>query len=343
MSTTVRATTRIAHRPRGRLRFILTTAALVVLLVALVLAIAFLGSRIPTLSQFWRVVVGGERVGSLRFQIIEDRLPRAAVGVLAGAALGFSGSLFQTLLRNPLASPDVIGITTSASAAAVAGMLIWGTQGLSMTLVAFGAAVVVGLLIFLLSGSGRRAGGRLIVSGIAIAAAGSALVDYLLSRTPIQQASDALLWLTGSLSASSWERASVLGLCLLVLIPLGAIASRSLRLLELGEELAASLGANVRRDRLFVLVVASALAAAATSITGPIVFVAFLGGLTGRALAGGRPSPSLAALSGAVLVLASELLGTQAFGETTMPAGVITGVLGAPVLLILLSRSGSTR
>lgn len=330
-----------SRRSKRRRRRLLSVLVLSVLVLALVVAIAFFGTRVPTVGQFWRVLTG-ERVPGLTFQILEDRLPRAVVGLLAGAALGFSGSLFQTMLRNPLASPDVIGIT-GAAAAAVTGKLVWGTQGWSMTLLAFAAAVGVGVVMFLLSGSGRRTGGRLIVSGIAIAAATGALVDHLLSRTDIRLASDALLWLTGSLSASSWERVTVLGLALLVLLPLGAVGARSLRLLELGDDLATALGTDVRRNRLFVLVVASGLAAAATSITGPIVFVAFLGGLTGRALAGGRPSPTLAALSGAVLVLAAELLGSLAFGDVRMPAGVITGILGAPVLLVLLTRAGSSR
>ena len=329
-------------RSARRRRRLFSVIVASVLVLALVVAIAFFGTRVPTVGQFWRVLTG-ERVPGLSFQILEDRLPRAAVGLLAGAALGFSGSLFQTLLRNPLASPDVIGITGAASAAAITGKLVWGTQGWSMTLLAFVGAVGVAVVLFLLSGSGRRTGGRLIVSGIAIAAATGALVDHLLSRTDIRLASDALLWLTGSLSASSWERVTVLGLALLVLLPLGAVGARSLRLLELGDDLASALGTNVQRNRLFVLVVASGLAAAATSITGPIVFVAFLGGLTGRALAGGRPSPTLSALSGAVLVLAAELLGSLGFGDIRMPAGVITGILGAPVLLVLLTRAGSSR
>lgn len=322
-------------------RRVLVGTGLGAAVLAAAVALVVLGPRIPTWDQLLRSL-SGERVPGLSFSIVQDRAPRAVVAVLAGGALGLSGALLQTVLRNPLASPDVIGISATASTAAIAGTLVWSAQGWPVTAAAFAGAVGAALVMLALAGTGHRAGGRLVVSGIAVAAAATAVTTQLVAQSDITVAADAVRWLSGSLSASTWDRVLVLGSCVLVLLVPVVLSGRSLRLLELGDELATALGSRVGRTRLAVVLTAAALAAAATAVTGPLVFVAFLGGLLGRLLAGGRAAPVLSALAGALLVLLAELAGSLLFGDVRLPAGVVTGLLGAPVLLVLLTRQGRT-
>jgi iron complex transport system permease protein len=313
-------------------------AALSAAVVLLFLAKTTLGDVVvplPTLAAILR----GEMVPGLGFIVMEDRLPAAAVGLLAGAAYGLAGTLFQTLLRNPLASPDVIGVGYGGAAAAVAGMLLFDLQGVGLAAVAFGGALAVALTIHALSDSGRNTGSRLILVGIGFAAMLQAVITYLLTRTDVRAASEALHWLVGSLSGSTWERAAVLGAAVALLLPGCARAASTLRILELGDDAAAGLGLNVRRSRLGLVVLGVALCAAATAATGPLSFVAFLSGPLARLMIGGRTSLACSALTGAVLVLGAELLGSNAFGDIDLPAGVVTGALGAPFLLWLLVRS----
>jgi len=179
---------------------------------------------LPTLAAILR----GEMVPGLGFIVLEDRLPAAAVGLLAGAAYGLAGTLFQTLLRNPLASPDVIGVGYGGAAAAGAGMLLFGLQGVGLAAVAFGGALAVALTIHALSDSGRNTGSRLILVGIGFAAMLQAVITYLLTRTDVRAAGEALHWLVGSLSGSTWERAAVLGAAVaLVALVVGVAAAAS--------------------------------------------------------------------------------------------------------------------
>jgi iron complex transport system permease protein len=166
-----------------------------------------------------------------------------------------------------------------------------------------------------------------------------AAITYLLTRTDVRAASEALHWLVGSLSGSTWERAAVLGAAVALLLPACARAASTLRILELGDDSAAGLGLNVRRSRLGLVVLGVALCAAATAVTGPLSFIAFLSGPLARLMAGGRTNLACSALTGAALVLGAELLGSNAFGDIDLPAGVVTGALGAPFLLWLLVRS----
>jgi iron complex transport system permease protein len=330
-----------ARRPRsGRRSRAAVAAALAGTVVVLFFTKVLLGTFVVSVPDFL-AALGGQTVPGVSFIVMEDRLPAAVVGTLAGAALGLSGALFQTLLRNPLASPDVIGIGYGAAAAAVAGMLLFGLQGPALGAVAFGGGLAVALAIYALADSGRHTGGRLILVGIGFAAMLQAVISYLLTRTDVRTAADALHWMVGSLSSSTWERAGVLAAVLLVLFPLGALAAGRLNILELGDDAAAGLGLNVRATRLGLVVLGVALSAAAIAVTGPLAFVAFLSGPLARMLCGGRPNLACSALAGAALVLAAEFVGSNAFGATSVPVGVVTGALGAPFLLWLLVRSNS--
>jgi iron complex transport system permease protein len=284
-------------------------------------------------------VLAGQLVPGASFTVGELRLPRALTGALAGLAFGLSGVTFQTMLRNPLASPDIIGITSGASAAAVFAILVLGLSGPVVSGIAVVAALVVAASIYGLARRGTELGGRLILIGIGVGAMLHALVSYLLLRADPFAVAGALRWLTGSLNSVFWEAIPPLAIAVAVFGPVLAIASRRLQALELGDQTATSLGVHVDRTRLLLVLCAVGLAAFATAATGPIAFVAFLAGPIAARLVGPGASRVLpAALIGAILVLVSDEIGQFAF-DTRFPVGVVTGVLGAPYLIYLLIRT----
>lgn len=330
--------------PRTR-RTALTAIAAGLLLLGLVVVRVLVGTPMVPLDLALRVI-GGETIPGLSFIVMDHRLPTAVVALLAGVAFGLSGTVFQTLLRNPLASPDVIGVTLGASAGAVIAMAFFQADGRALFWFALLGGLGTAVLLLLVAGVGRpgAAGAvdnRFVLVGIGLAAALGALVSYLLTRLSLQSAGDAMHWMIGSLSTSTWDRVAVLAAALVVLIPALALLVVRLRILQLGDETATSLGLPVPRTRIALIMVAVALSALTVAVTGPLSFVAFLAGPIARMLAG-RPSFPLAAVVGAVIVLLADIIGQNLFGGTELPAGVITGVLGAPFLLWMLTRTPTT-
>ncbi|WP_354180162.1 iron chelate uptake ABC transporter family permease subunit [Arthrobacter sp. UYP6] len=309
-------------------------AAVVVLFAVNIL----LGTYTVTIPDFFRIL-GGEQIPGATFIVMESKLPRAVIGLMVGAAFGISGSIFQTMLRNPLASPDIIGISYGASASAVTAIVVFGAAGSTVSLAALCGALVVALAIYLLSRGGAAAGYRLILVGIGFAAVMQSVVTFLMTRSDVRTASQALVWLNGSLNSSSWDRAIPLAFSLLVLLPAAAVLARHLRGLELGDDTAAGLGLRVEASRLGLLATGVALAAVATAAAGPVSFIAFLSGPIARRLLGGRNSLAVSALVGAVIVLAADFAGANLVPGISLPVGVVTGVLGAPFLLWLLVTS----
>jgi iron complex transport system permease protein len=273
------------------------------------------------------------------FIVMEAKLPRAVIGALAGLAFGAAGAMFQTTLRNPLASPDVIGISLGASAAAVVALTFLDAQGVWLPAAALAGAVTVSLLMYAVGRGTVLAGQRMVLVGIGVAALLSSVIQLVMTRTSIQDAQDALVWLTGSLARATWPVIGLLAAALLVLAPLLAVCGPWMRLAELGDDLSATLGAPAGRARLGLLV-AVAMAAAATSATGPIAFVAFVSGPIARRLCRGRPSLWAAALVGAVIVVLSDFAGDYLIPDVNLPVGVVTGALGAPLMLAVLVSAG---
>lgn len=331
-------------------RTALLAAAVVVLFAASIL----LGSYTVTIPDFFRILTahltGGEKIPGASFIVMESKLPRAVIGTMIGVAFGLSGGLFQTMLRNPLASPDVIGISYGASAAAVTAIVVFGATGAAVSGAALVGALAVAALIYGISRSGSlgagagaggssAAGNRLILAGVGIASALGAVVNFLLTRTDIRTAADALVWLNGSLNSASWDRAGVLALAILALVPATTLLAGPLRILELGDDTAAGLGIRVDRTRLGVVLTAVALAAVATAAAGPVAFVAFLAGPIARRFTRKASLPA-SALVGALIVLAADYfaanLAPLLLDGTALPVGVVTGALGAPFLLWLL-------
>lgn len=336
--------------PRRRLnRTALLGAGVVVLFAVVVL----LGSYTVTIPDFFKILAahltGGEKIPGASFIVMENKLPRAVLGILIGVAFGLSGGLFQTMLHNPLASPDIIGISYGASAAAVLAIVVFGASGAAVSAAALAGAIGVALVIYVISrgdGTGSRrgnaAGNRLILAGVGIAAALGAVVNFLLTRADIRTASEALIWLNGSLNSASWERVGILLASLAVIVPALALLAGPLRMLELGDDAAAGLGIRVNVVRFCLVIAAVALAAVATAAAGPVAFVAFLAGPIARRIVG-RPNLPASAFTGALIVLAADYFAYNVaplvLAGTVLPLGVITGALGAPFLLWLLVTS----
>lgn len=269
----------------------------------------------------------------------ELRLPRALCGILVGVAFGTSGNVIQRIADNPLASPDVIGITAGAATAAVFSIVVLGLGGL----VTSGFALVGGLgaaaVIYVLAYRDGVSGYRLVLIGIGITAALTSITQYLMTRTQLYDAQRAVVWLTGSLNAVSWGAVGPMIVTVAVGVPATLVLSPQLGVLELGDDTARALGVHVEAARAALLVIAVTLAAMATAAAGPVAFVALASPQIARRLVGPRSLAIVpSALTGALLVLAADLAGARLFAPTTMPVGVVTAVIGAPFLLYLLTR-----
>ncbi len=315
--------------------------SIVVVLSALIVA-AFLTSLMvgQTFYSFDKVVrvVAGEQVPGATFTVGRLRLPRAVMALAVGLSFGLGGVTFQTMLRNPLASPDIIGISSGASAAAVFAIITLGLGTTGVSIFAIVAGLAVALLIYLLSYKNGAAGIRLILVGIGISSMLTALINWELTRASQWDLQEALRWLAGSLNGSSWESVIPVLIALIILTPLLIGQSKNLSITQLGDDTAEALGVRVSRTRLVVIVIAVGLIAFATAAAGPVAFVAFLSGPIAARLIGPGSSPLIpAGLVGALLVLVADLVGQFALG-TRYPVGVITGVLGAPYLIYLIVR-----
>ncbi len=287
-----------------------------------------------------RVLLGGGE-GIERVVVMDLRLPRLVLGVLVGAAFGVAGAVFQTVLGNPLASPDILGVNLGASLAAVAGLLLLGVTGAAVSLMAFGGALAVAAAIYALAWRGGVSGHRFVLIGVAAAFMAGALLNYLLTRSDVRDAQTALVWMVGSLGRAGWGQLAVAAAASAVLLPLAAWLSAALRALQLGDDAATGLGVHAERARLGLIVTGVALAATATAGAGPVAFVARGAAPIARRLAGGGGAALLpAALVGALMVTLADLIALHGLpGAVQAPVGVVTGAVGAPYLMWLLATS----
>ncbi|MEU5878987.1 iron chelate uptake ABC transporter family permease subunit [Spirillospora sp. NPDC047279] len=274
------------------------------------------------------------------FAVRELRLPRAMVALLCGLAFGAAGAIFQSVTRNPLASPDMLGITQGAGAAVAAGLVLGVGGGLSTQSLGLIGALAAGLAMYLLAWNRGTTGYRIVLVGIGISWMCTSLTAYLVSRTETYQAQKILGWIVGNLNDRGWPQARPLALALLVLLPAVLLLGRLQRTLLLGDEVAGGLGTPVQRTRLALLLCGSALAAFATAAAGPVLFVALAAPQIAQRLAR-TPAPPVtaAALTGAAIVLVSDLISQRLLSDMVLPVGVVTGVLGAPFLLWQLART----
>lgn len=287
---------------------------------------------------------GGDR--SQQFIVLELRLPRTLTGILVGAALGLSGAITQAVARNPLASPDILGVTAGASAAAVTVIVIGGSYGgivgflasVGLPIAALIGGLVTAALVYALAYRRGIEGYRLVLVGVGIGAVAASITSWLLVVAEIYEAARATVWLTGSLNARGWEHVVPVGLALAVLVPIALILAFSLGVLQLGDDTARGLGMRINRARAALILVAVALAAVATSSAGPIVFVALVvPQICQRLVRSARPPLLASAVYGALLTVGADLIARTALG-VEIPVGIVTAILGAPYLLYLLAH-----
>ncbi|MGH3862141.1 FecCD family ABC transporter permease [Actinokineospora sp.] len=274
------------------------------------------------------------------FVIEELRLPRALVGLLAGCAFGVSGALFQTLTRNPLASPDMIGLSAGSATAVVAGIVLGFGSGLGTQALGLLGGIATAVLIYGLAWKGGTTGYRIVLVGIGVSWMCTSLTSYLLVKADMWQAQQVLRWIIGSLNGADWVHVTPLAWATVTLGIAVLLLSRWLRLLQLGTDVATALGVPVRFAQPALIVTAAALVSFATAATGPIVFVALTAPQIAQRLTGSAWPPLVASgLTGSFLVLGSDLIAQRVIPGTLLPIGVVTGALGGLFLLWLLTRA----
>ncbi|MFL5995411.1 MAG: FecCD family ABC transporter permease [Streptomyces sp.] len=334
-------TNRAIRTPGGlslRLDVRATVVVALILLAALTASVVLIGTGdfpIPA-GDVLKTLLGNGNAGQ-EFIINELRLPRVLVGLLVGAALGLGGALFQAVSRNPLGSPDVLGLSQGATAGALTMIVLFSGSATQVTLGALVGGLVTGFAIYVLAWKQGVHGYRLVLVGIGVSAIVTAVNGYLLTRSTLTEAAQAVVWMTGSLSGRDWTQVwPLLWLCAL-LVPLVLANARGLRMMEMGDDVSNALGVRVERVRLLLLVAAVLLTAAATAAAGPVSFVALTAPQLARRLTR-SPGPNLvpSLCMGATLLVTADWVSQKVFGADQLPVGVVTGVLGGVYLLWLL-------
>lgn len=312
-----------------------TSSLLVALLAVVVVSLSTGDYAIPPAEVLAALVGAGDPAAD--FIVNTLRLPRLLTAVFAGAALAAGGAIMQSLTRNPLGSPDIVGFTNGSATGAL--IVIITLQG-SMAEIALGSlvgALAAALAVYLLAFRRGVQGFRFILVGIGISAMLLAVNAYLITRATWQDGLAAQAWLVGTLNGRGWNEAVAVGIVLAVLLPLACFNARGLALLEMGDAAAAGLGLRVERVRLVLIVASVGLVAIATAATGPIAFVALAAPQLARRL-GRTAEPGLisSAAMGALLLAGGDLAVQRVFAPAQLPVGVATGTLGGLYLIWLL-------
>lgn len=326
-----------AGRARDRRRAVGVTAGILVVIVAIGMLALALGDVPLAPAEVAAGLLGLDGAGGATFIVQGLRLPRLALALVVGAALGLSGALLQSVVRNPLASPDIVGVTGGASAAAVLA-IAGGATGLTVSGAALAGALVALTVVVVASGRGVT-GTRFVVIGIAVAFLANGVVGYALTRANLTQAQSAYFWLVGSVGSPSWEDVLLVGTVVLLAAAGLVVARRPLAAQALDDGSARAIGARPVVTRVAAMTASGILAAVAVSVAGPIAFVAFAAGPIARRMRGRGPALGTAALTGAAIVALADVIAQHALpGALEPPVGLITGAAGAVVLLALLLR-----
>ena len=317
------------------IRSLTVTVLLVILLVALALADLALGHRAYSMNDLVGAAWGRSDEGT-RFVILQLRMPRTLIGCVAGIAFGMAGIGFQHLLRNMMASPDIIGITAGANTAAIVGIVVLGLSGMPLACLAVMGGLLTALLVMALAWRGSFDPTRLILIGIGVAAGFNALGSWLMIRSDQWNIQAATRWLTGSLADAQWTDLPILATTTLLGATLLLALDRNISTLQLGPEMAAGLGVRVSRVQFQVIIVGVLLLSVATATTGPISFVSFLSGPIATVLVGRGASALIqSGLVGGCLVLGSDIV-AQHLPSAQVPVGIITSIVGGPVLIAIM-------
>ncbi|GHE98989.1 iron ABC transporter [Amycolatopsis deserti] len=343
MSRKVLAAGPVAWMVKPRVIAVVVIAAVLLVLVAAI-NIGMGSSRIGIWNVLETLLGGGTR--RERGIIFDLRLPRTLAGVLVGAALGLSGALFQSVARNPLASPDILGITWGAGVGAVTAIVAGGYRGQVSGMVSALGVPVAGLIGGLLAGvllyalSWRRGidGYRMVLIGIGLWAISYNIVNWLLAAGDVNDAARATTWLVGNLADVGWDSVGPVAIALAVLVPITLVCGRTVGGLQFGDDTARGLGIRVDGARGALLLLAAALAAIATAAAGPITFVALATPQIAVRLAKTAQPPLVGSMVlGALLTVGADLLTRLLLPD--LPVGVLTAILGAPYLIFLFVRS----
>ena len=325
---------RASHVSFRAIGFYVITLSLMVLLFGLSIR---LGTYTLSFEEIWAAFQPDNKN---YFTLMEYRLPRAVLAILLGGALAISGVLVQSVVRNPLASPDILGINNAAGLVAVSVLMFLPNLAFYwMPIFAFLGGVLSFVILWIVCGFNFRPI-KMAIIGVALSALWAAISHYLMLTNPVE-INTAMLWLTGSLWGRSWSYLNVVLPWLVVLLPLPFIFCRDLDTLGLGENKASTLGVTVNKVQISVLVLAVALSTTAVAICGPIAFLGLVAPHLARRLVGGRHRTLLPAalIIGALLLQLSDILARVIDPPTELPAGILTAIIGAPYFFYLLMRT----
>lgn len=325
-------------RVRPRTVIVGTIAALFVVTASVV---GLLTGTLPiSMSDLGAIVTGHSDARTVKV-VTDLRLPRVIAGVCVGAALGIAGAVFQSLSRNAIGSPDIIGFVSGAATGAVVQITVFGGGVIAVSISAVAGGLLTAAIVYALSFRGRATGGyRLILVGVGVGAMLGALNSLLLTRSSEDTAMMAQLWLTGSLNARTWTQAIPVLIAVVVLLPLLLLSAARINTLELGEDAATQLGVPAEQTRRIMMMLGVGLTAMAVAAAGPISFVALAAPHLARRLTHSPAVPLVTAgLFGSVLLLAADLASQYLPLRLAMPVGLLTGLIGGIYLLVLLARS----
>ncbi|MES0230123.1 Fe(3+) dicitrate ABC transporter permease subunit FecD [Citrobacter portucalensis] len=311
-----------------------------VIFIALALAgLSALSLQMGVIAVPWRALLSDWQTGrEYHFVLTSYRLPRLLLALLVGAALAVAGVLVQGIVRNPLASPDILGVNHAASLASVGALLLLPSLPvITLPLLAFAGGMAGLILLRILANTSQPM--KLALTGVALSACWASLTDYLMLSRP-QDVNNALLWLTGSLWGRDWSFVKIAAPLLILFLPLSLRFCRDLDLLALGDARATTLGVSVPRIRLLALLLAVAMTSTGVAVCGPISFIGLVVPHMVRSITGGRHRWLLpvSAMTGALLLVVADLLARIVHPPLELPAGVLTAIIGAPWFVWLLVR-----
>lgn len=309
-----------------------TCVALLLAVCCFILLNLMVGNTNYTFKTVIDVLMGHDSSGA-NFIITELRLPRATLGALAGFAFGVSGTIFQRMLRNPLASPDVLGISSASSVAAVFCILILRQSGNVIFLISVLSALSVSAIVYFCANIKGYSITKVVLIGIAVQAMLRSIISYMQIKANVNDLTSIIRWLSGDLGTATMQNVRTLSICIILIVPIILLHKKELDTLEYGEAIATTLGINTVRARGMQLFLSVTLLSVATAMTGPIAFVSFVAGPIAKKMK--VSSICSAGFVGANIVLISELIGQNLF-HVKMPVGVVTGVVGAPYLIYLI-------
>ncbi|MEV0528529.1 iron chelate uptake ABC transporter family permease subunit [Streptomyces sp. NPDC050439] len=316
--------------------------ALALLLAASCLAYLCVGESFVAPGEVLKVLTGQPSPDELVVGTLRE--PRMVVGLLVGAAFGVAGGLIQTVARNPLASPDIIGISQGASALTVGAMTFGVTSATVLPYLSVLGGVAAAALVYVFAWRGGLHATRFVLIGIGFAIALRSVTTLFMTKGDYLVAQQAQIWMTGSLNGRGWTEASPLALTLLVLLPFVFWAARAQRSVTMDDDTATALGVRLGHVRLGLVLLGVVLASVATGAAGPVDFVALLAPQIARRLTRTAQIPLLcSALTGALIVVLADLLARRLFSPTELPVGVLTAAVGAPYLIWLIVRNHSAR